>query len=157
PNSGSMRIANVDSRASQGQGVTVCVGPVSAGATYTYSAKVLFPTGQARTGLASIGLRWKAGPGCTGESIDQPREHVGGPSDAWVAGNGGAQKAPPGTVSAEFLAYTSKVEAGGELAAQFDDFVFDDGLAEPVPNYQGLWWAAPAASESGWGFNIAHQ
>ena len=24
-------------------------------------------------------------------------------------------------------------------------------------NYQGLWWAAPAASESGWGLNLAHQ
>jgi hypothetical protein len=26
-----------------------------------------------------------------------------------------------------------------------------------VPNYQGLWWASPAESQSGWGFNIAHQ
>jgi hypothetical protein len=24
-------------------------------------------------------------------------------------------------------------------------------------NYQDLWWAAPAASESGWGINLAHQ
>ena len=24
-------------------------------------------------------------------------------------------------------------------------------------NYQGLWWNAPAASESGWGINLAHQ
>jgi hypothetical protein len=27
----------------------------------------------------------------------------------------------------------------------------------PAINYQGLWWAAPAASESGWGINFAHQ
>ncbi|MHB8494372.1 MAG: hypothetical protein ACYDDG_07340, partial [Casimicrobiaceae bacterium] len=27
----------------------------------------------------------------------------------------------------------------------------------PAPNYQGLWWAAPAGSESGWGINFAHQ
>lgn len=26
-----------------------------------------------------------------------------------------------------------------------------------VPNYGGLWWAAPAGSESGWGINFAHQ
>jgi hypothetical protein len=26
-----------------------------------------------------------------------------------------------------------------------------------APNYQGLWWAAPAGSQSGWGINIAHQ
>jgi pseudomonalisin len=25
------------------------------------------------------------------------------------------------------------------------------------PNYQGLWWKAPAGSESGWGINFAHQ
>jgi hypothetical protein len=25
------------------------------------------------------------------------------------------------------------------------------------PNYQSLWWAAPANSESGWGVNVAHQ
>jgi hypothetical protein len=26
-----------------------------------------------------------------------------------------------------------------------------------APNYQGLWWAAPAGSEAGWGINFAHQ
>lgn len=27
----------------------------------------------------------------------------------------------------------------------------------PSPNHQGLWWASPAGSESGWGLGIAHQ
>ena len=27
----------------------------------------------------------------------------------------------------------------------------------PTFNYEGLWWAAPAAAESGWGINFAHQ
>ena len=27
----------------------------------------------------------------------------------------------------------------------------------PATNFQGLWWAAPAGSESGWGINFAHQ
>ncbi|HET7260338.1 MAG TPA: S8 family peptidase, partial [Casimicrobiaceae bacterium] len=27
----------------------------------------------------------------------------------------------------------------------------------PEANYQGLWWASPAGSESGWGLNVAHQ
>lgn len=31
------------------------------------------------------------------------------------------------------------------------------GPAPPASNYQGLWWAAPASSESGWGINFAHQ
>src|ERR1700694_4664622 len=29
--------------------------------------------------------------------------------------------------------------------------------AQSSPNYQGLWWAAPAGLESGWGINFAHQ
>jgi hypothetical protein len=37
--------------------------------------------------------------------------------------------------------------------------VLDVGAAEAPqpPNYGGLWWNAPAGSESGWGLNIAHQ
>src|SRR5262249_38339741 len=77
-------------------------------------------------------------------------------SDSWAVLSGGAEKAPAGTVSALFLAFPSKVEAGGELVVQFDDLFFEDGLG-PSPNYQGLWWNAPAASESGWGINFAHQ
>lgn len=29
--------------------------------------------------------------------------------------------------------------------------------AADAPNYQGLWWASPPESESGWGMNVAHQ
>jgi DNA-binding beta-propeller fold protein YncE len=32
-----------------------------------------------------------------------------------------------------------------------------DGIPGVVPNYQDLWWNAPAGSESGWGINVAHQ
>lgn len=36
--------------------------------------------------------------------------------------------------------------------------VIRDALAPYLPvAYQGLWWNAPAGSESGWGMNIAHQ
>ena len=30
-------------------------------------------------------------------------------------------------------------------------------IAPPAINYEGLWWKAPAESESGWGINLAHQ
>ncbi|MGH8851462.1 MAG: NBR1-Ig-like domain-containing protein [Casimicrobiaceae bacterium] len=30
-------------------------------------------------------------------------------------------------------------------------------IAPGPPNYQGLWWNAPAGSEAGWGINFAHQ
>jgi YVTN family beta-propeller protein len=32
-----------------------------------------------------------------------------------------------------------------------------NGPSGALPNYQDLWWKAPAGSESGWGVNIAHQ
>jgi hypothetical protein len=31
------------------------------------------------------------------------------------------------------------------------------GAAGALPNYQDLWWRAPAGSESGWGVNLTHQ
>ena len=33
----------------------------------------------------------------------------------------------------------------------------DVAAAGPPLNFQGLWWNAPAESESGWGINFAHQ
>jgi uncharacterized delta-60 repeat protein len=32
-----------------------------------------------------------------------------------------------------------------------------DNNLPALPNYQGLWWNAPAGSEAGWGMNFAHQ
>jgi hypothetical protein len=31
------------------------------------------------------------------------------------------------------------------------------GSTTASPNYQALWWASPAGSESGWGLNVTHQ
>ncbi|HEX6793354.1 MAG TPA: glycosyl hydrolase family 28-related protein, partial [Casimicrobiaceae bacterium] len=35
--------------------------------------------------------------------------------------------------------------------------IFVSSAAAASPNYEGLWWASPAGSESGWGINFAHQ
>ena len=154
PNSGSALIANAHPGPSQGAGIAQCVHTVAAGRSYTYGGKVLFPTGQARTGSVGLGLRWWNGPNCTGSTLGQPRLGVAAPEGAWVSRGSGAEVAPAGTVSAQFVAYPSKVEAGGVLVAQFDDLFLDDGRA--VANYQGIWWAYPAESESGWGINFSH-
>ena len=154
---GSIRITNFDPGPGQGHGVFQCVGPVTPGATYTYSAQVRFPTGQQRTGSAEIGLIWYPGPGCTGADFGGPRAGRNTPNDSFVLVNGGAKVAPPGATSVRVIGYPSKVEGGGQLVADFDDFVFDDGLLDPAPNHQGLWWVAPAGFEAGWGINFAHQ
>ena len=36
-------------------------------------------------------------------------------------------------------------------------FQGDSNPPQAPPNYQGLWWNAPAGSEAGWGVNFAHQ
>jgi hypothetical protein len=49
--------------------------------------------------------------------------------------------------------------ADGSLL-QFPDGLQDNVfvvLSPAVSNYEGLWWNAPAGSESGWGINLAHQ
>jgi hypothetical protein len=151
--SGSIVIANLSAGPSNGTGIAQCVNTVTAGRVYTYGGKVLFPTGQARTGNIGLGLRWWSGANCTGQPITQPRLNVNAPAATWVSRASGPEVAPTGTVSAQFIAYPSKVEAGGQLVGQFDDLFLDDGLA--AANYQGLWWAYPGGSESGWGINFA--
>ena len=49
------------------------------------------------------------------------------------------------------LSRMASVKGGG------DDVVLIAYNVPPAPNYGGLWWNAPANSESGWGLSIAHQ
>jgi hypothetical protein len=43
------------------------------------------------------------------------------------------------------------------LATNFNGQSASVTAPAPAVNYEGLWWAAPAGSESGWGINFAHQ
>jgi hypothetical protein len=46
----------------------------------------------------------------------------------------------------------------GLTATDLDDLAaYIGGVVNQTVNYEGLWWAAPAGSESGWGINLAHQ
>ncbi|MEO8738590.1 MAG: hypothetical protein ABI537_02670 [Casimicrobiaceae bacterium] len=51
----------------------------------------------------------------------------------------------------ETLPRMASVAGGGEDSVRIQ---FNGNLAS---NFDGLWWNAPAASESGWGINLAHQ
>ena len=46
-----------------------------------------------------------------------------------------------------------------EFTATFIDFIrrYNASTSAAAPNFQALWYAAPAESEPGWGVNIAHQ
>jgi hypothetical protein len=109
------------------------VTSVTAGGSYTFGGKILWPLGQATTGSVQIGLRWRSGPNCTGSVIgSQPRVSINSATGAWVTLSS-VQVAPAGTVSADFIAFPSKQQAGGSLFANFDDLLFDNGLPAPPP------------------------
>lgn len=129
---GSIRITNISPGASNGAGVVQCLGPVTAGKLYNWGGRVFFPGGQNRTGNLQIGLRWHPGPGCTGVPIDQPRLQTNS-FDAWDLKAANNQPAPAGSVSVSFVAFPSKVEAGGALLGYFDSLFFrqSDGLIPP--------------------------
>ena len=134
--SGSALVRNVHPGPGQGTGIRQCVGAVVAGARYTFAGKIRLPTGQSRSGSAQIGLRWHTQPDCAGANISspQPRAEIQTPNDSFLDVVSTGNVAPPGAVSALFLAFPSKVEAGGELRAEFDDlrFELEDCAAGPT-------------------------
>mgnify|MGYP001091679122 CR=1 FL=1 len=51
----------------------------------------------------------------------------------------------------------AKLAQMGSVAGGGDDHVVIPLQSPGAVNYGGLWWNAPAGSESGWGINLAHQ
>jgi predicted dienelactone hydrolase len=51
----------------------------------------------------------------------------------------------------------AKLQQMGSVAGGGDDHVVIPLQSPGAINYGGLWWNAPAGSESGWGMNLAHQ
>jgi hypothetical protein len=119
PSSGAGLVTNAEPGAQQGSGIGQCVSGVVGGAGYSISGKVMIPSGQARTGSGQIGLRWYANASCSGDNLGGPRlqtQTLG----TWVTLSAAGQKAPANARSVEFVAFPSKVEAGGQLQVLFD-------------------------------------
>jgi hypothetical protein len=122
--SGSAVVVNASPGPENGTGIVQCVsGPgVEGGTRYAWGGRVRIPSGQARTGAAFLGLRWYASTDCTGSPLDQPRLSTLS-LDVWAALTE-TDIAPAGTRSVEFLAFPSKIEAGGELQVLYDELFF---------------------------------
>ena len=131
PSPGSMRVTNSEPGPGQGSGVFQCLGAVTAGKQYTWGGRIFFPSGQQRTGNLQIGLRWYSGPGCTGNALTQPRAQTTA-FDTWDP-HSTNEAAPAGAASVLFVAFPSKVEAGGTLIGFFDTLFFRqlDGQIPP--------------------------
>jgi hypothetical protein len=59
----------------------------------------------------------------------------------------------------EMLQYLGVLDQRPQDLADLAAYIATLAASAPPPaaNYQGLWWNAPANSESGWGINFAHQ
>ena len=132
PASGSVRVRNFHPGGQQGIGISQCAGGVVPGDPYSWGGKIRLPTGQNRTGDASIGLRFKSGPNCTGSNVNQPRLSVETPGNSFVA-RSAAGTVPAGAASVEFVAFPSKDQAGSELIAFFDDLFFETAACAAGP------------------------
>jgi hypothetical protein len=55
------------------------------------------------------------------------------------------------------MAYDAADNVGASTAAVVGVDNTTGAPPESAVNYEGLWWASPAGSESGWGLNLAHQ
>jgi hypothetical protein len=60
-----------------------------------------------------------------------------------------------GSTPSETCSTSPNLSYYGQLASMYPDI--QKYLAGGGLNYEGLWWAAPAGVESGWGINFAHQ
>ena len=131
--SGSALVTNTSAGPSNGSGIFQCASSITAGASYTFGGRVLFPSGQARTGQLQIGLRWRAGANCTGSVLgDQPRVVLNTPGALWVPLTSDVLVAPAGTISADFIAFPTKYEAGGQLAGNFDALFLEKSVGSSL-------------------------
>ncbi|MBS0327719.1 MAG: S8 family peptidase [Proteobacteria bacterium] len=90
----------------------------------------------------TIALMLAVNPALT---LDQIESILASTASPFVAGSDcTTARCGAGVVDAYTAVLAAKALAGG-------------GPPPPQANYQGLWWASPAESESGWGLNVAHQ
>ncbi|MGE5737328.1 MAG: hypothetical protein ACM34F_00410 [Betaproteobacteria bacterium] len=91
-----------------------------------------------------------------------------GTSDFGVSSVALAQDTAPGALAAFAFDVTMpptaatydfqwRMTLGAKAFGQLSPATPIEVVAVSVPNFQGLWWAAPAGSEAGWGLNVAHQ
>ena len=121
---------------------TTCTYALSDDATALSSATFIADGG---TG----GVRVTAASGCTWTAA------VSAP---WITLTSGESGNGNGTVNYAIGANTNNPSRTATITIAGQTFTVTQSGSTGVPkNYQGMWWAAPAGIESGWGINFAHQ
>lgn len=124
--SGSGLVSAGASAANQVASITQCVA-VSASTTYYLTGKSRTPSGQGRTGSAALATFLYPQPGCAGTAAGTVQVNAQNVSDAWSTFPLGNLVSSAGSVSAKVVLSVSKVEAGGQFQAYFDDVAFFAG------------------------------
>lgn len=128
PMSGSGVLINNSATPSNGLTLRQCV-PMPAGFAYRFSGKVMVPSGanQLLSNTARIDVRFATNSDCTAFPLSaQALPGSNTQFDTWTTFGPMVLTAPPGTVAVLIRGLLTKLPAGGEAIAQYDDF-----LAEP--------------------------
>ncbi len=121
PLSGSALVTNIDADPNDSEGAFRCIEGLTGETAYQFGADILIPGGQIETGNAYILVQWYGGAGCSGflNLTESPIVLTTTP-DEWFAVSKVATS-PTGTQSGRLRLSVWKIEAGGSLAAQFDN------------------------------------
>ena len=138
--SGSALFSNGGPTGNQTAFATVCVPTIEDATIHSFGGELRFPTGQNRTGTATLLTTWLAGADCAGAVLGTTPAGVivNSAFDAgiWVQVRVDAAYAPAGSGSAQIAVQLVKNEAGGGLDLRLDGFylvaqpafVFRDGF-----------------------------
>ena len=125
--SGAAQGTNLASGPDQGRGFSTCIAGIVSGATYSFGADLIFPTGQTTTGNASVRVVWFESSDCSGFSRFPAEGDLTVPSTSttgWTRVRNDQAVAPADSSSAALVVRLEKNEAGGALAVNFDGAYF---------------------------------
>ncbi len=164
--SGSALVTNISDSAVDATGPEQCVEGIEAGQLYRVGADVLVPGGQTETGTARMLVRWYS-DGCTANQTGPwavTNQIDSSVSETWLPISASGV-APEGTSSARIRLGILKLQAGGSLAAHFDNFVFerlDLSLTfVPAAGYaegnQGSFWVTDLEVNNPWDESMVYE
>ncbi len=132
PASGSARVSNTFGGSNINTGAGECIALASAG-TYELDGKVRFPSGQASSGTAYVGVSWYSNATCTNPPTASTNTALvsSATTDTWVDVLNGSVAIPASAQSLKVTLSVAKSSAGGSLLALFDRVRF--GLVGTTP------------------------
>jgi hypothetical protein len=133
PFSGSALVTNLSTNPLDGGGAAQCIDGLAGAQHYRLSAEINIPSGQLETGSGYLLVQWYGAAGCSSfVGLSESPSVYSTTTDVWATSSIMVQS-PLGTQSGRLRLSVLKNEAGGSLAAHFDNAwlepaIFFDGF-----------------------------